>query len=750
MSKRPSLRRSMAWLLVSTITVIVWAFGGWLIVDLRRSAQHSFEVGKESVCDVILANIVSGMEFDQKDYLLKIFSGLEKDADFCGARIVTPNGQLYLRHEMKGAPLPTVEATAATGPGGALLTVHRELHSEVQGHLGSLRVYFSRTALDNLFQTRLLELGAFFLLLTGFSALVLYAVVTRTVLRPIDALSLATRRISSGELSARAPVHRSDELGSLAVCFNAMAESVDCHVRQLEEGRNEILALQNLMNSVIQNSPNGVVTVDSSLRVVNMNTSATRLLGLAGPPAGGENLLELSPFFRQFQGAFDTVAGTRQVIRLDRQALPATGDRKTLDVIVYPIPFGLQEYRGVLLIDVTERVSLEKQLIQSQKMEAIGTLAGGIAHDFNNILTIIMGNISLLRLDIEEESVLERIQLIDDAVVRAVDLVKQILRFSRDDSGKKEHLDLREVLEEVLRMGREIFPRSLVFETKVEDVAYAMQGDRTQIAQVLMNILINARDAIEASGRTEPGLIAISLRQFFIDARILTPYRDLQPGPYAELRITDNGCGMSKTVMENIFNPFYTTKAKGKGTGLGLSIVYGIVKSHNGEVKAYSENGVGTTFTLLFPLWTGDAPAESLAAPRLYHGTGKILVVDDEEFIVKSTMELLEKLGYTPTGFLDGHEAIDYVRRHPDEVDLAILDIMMPRIDGYHTFLGIQESLPDLPVIFSSGYVEESLKGRLPHDARNVEFLPKPFNYFELSRVLHSLLGEVATPPPNS
>ncbi len=748
MSKRHSLRRSMAWLLVSTIAVIVWAFGGWLIVDIRRSAQHTFEVSKESVCDVILANIVSGMEFDQPDYLLKIFAGLEKDADYCGARIVAPDGKIFLQHERKGLAFPAAEATEAKNAGGTLLTVRRELHSEVQGHLGTLKVYFSRTALQNLFHTRLIELGVFFLLLTGFSALVLYAVVTRTVLRPIDALILATRRLSSGELSARAPVHRSDELGSLAVCFNAMAENVDCHVRQLEEGRNEILALQNLMNSVIQNSPNGVVTVDSSLRVVNMNTSAARLLGLAEPPAGGANLLELSPFFRQFQSTFDTVAETRQVIRLDRQSLPNQGERKTLDVIVYPIPIGLQEYQGILLIDVTERVSLEKQLIQSQKMEAIGTLAGGIAHDFNNILTIIMGNISLLRLDIEEETVLERIQLIDDAVVRAVDLVKQILRFSRDDSGKKEYLDLEEVVEEVLRMGREIFPRSIGFQKKAEEGTYAMQGDRTQIAQVLMNILINAKDAIEAGGREEPGLIAISLRQFFIDARILTPYQDMQPGPYAELRITDNGCGMNKTVMENIFNPFYTTKAKGKGTGLGLSIVYGIVKSHDGEVKVYSEKGVGTTFALLFPLWTGDAPAESLAAPQLYRGAGKILVVDDEEFIVKSTSELLEKLGYTPTGFLDGHEAIDYVRSHAGEVDLAILDIMMPRIDGYHTFLGIKETLPDLPVIFSSGYVEDSLQGRLPHDARNVEFLPKPFNCFELSRVLHSLLGGAAKRPP--
>jgi two-component system cell cycle sensor histidine kinase/response regulator CckA len=381
------------------------------------------------------------------------------------------------------------------------------------------------------------------------------------------------------------------------------------------------------------------------------------------------------------------------------------------------------------------QTKLLDQLQQAQKLEAVGTLAGGIAHDFNNLLMGIQGRASLMMSNMDfDHPHKEHIREIEEYVSSAADLTKQLLGFARGGKYEVKSIDFNQlVTSSSILFGRT--KKEIRIHTRLEESLPSVEVDRRQIEQVLLNIYVNAWQAMPGGGD-----LYLETRCVALDDAYCTPHR-VTPGRYVRLSITDNGIGMSDRIRHRIFEPFFTTKEKGRGTGLGLASAYGIIKNHGGFFTVYSEKGQGTTFNIFLPASAKEATQEMPLTGELRRGEGTVLLVDDEEIILDVGQALLQELGYTVIAAKSGAAAVNEVRRRGSEIDLVILDLIMPDMGGGKTFDRIREIMPDMVVLLSSGY---SIAGKAEEIIRKGAngFIQKPFSLYELSEKVRSVLGD--------
>ena len=392
--------------------------------------------------------------------------------------------------------------------------------------------------------------------------------------------------------------------------------------------------------------------------------------------------------------------------------------------------------------DITQRLKLEEQLRQAQKLEAIGTLTGGIAHDFNNILGAIVINSEMALLDLPGGSGLRtNLELILKSGLRGKDLVKQMLLFSRKSEKKQEILTLTPLIKETFKLLRSSLPTTIQMKLHLETESDAVSADPSQIQQVIMNLCTNAAYAM----RGTTGSIDISLQGSTFGALDL-PEPDMQPGDYLVLSVKDTGSGMDEEVKKRIFEPFFTTKPVGEGTGLGLSVVYGIVKSHKGNITVYSEPGRGSIFRVYLPkVDTGASAAPETSKPiPIPRGNERILVVDDEEFIVNSVRNMLQHLGYKVTALMDSQEALKLFSQKPSEFDLVMTDQTMPFMTGEDLGKEFMRIRPDIPVILCTGYSDLiSSEKAMAMGFRG--FIMKPFTVREGANLVRQCPGSEGT-----
>jgi PAS domain S-box-containing protein len=395
-----------------------------------------------------------------------------------------------------------------------------------------------------------------------------------------------------------------------------------------------------------------------------------------------------------------------------------------------------QGLRGAIT-EVTKTVQLEAELRQAQKMEAIGTLAGGIAHDFNNILFPIVGLSELLMEDLPAESrEHENVAEIFRAARRAGDLVKQILSFSRQAENKKMPVGIQQVLTEVIKLVRSTIPSNIKITQSIQSNCGLVMADPSQLHQIAMNLMTNAYHAVEQQG----GDISIALRESVLTGEDNAGMA-LEPGNYALMCVSDSGCGIEPAVMGKIFQPYFTTKKQGKGTGLGLSVVYGIVKEHGGDIRVTSEVEKGTTVNVYLPLIEGASETVSADKAPYEMGTERILLVDDEEPIVRLEQMTLERLGYQVTARTSSVEALGAFRTNPEVFDLVITDMSMPNMTGDKLARELMVIKPGIPVIICTGFSEKMSSER----AKNVGisgFLMKPVIKSEMAKTVRNVLDE--------
>ena len=393
-------------------------------------------------------------------------------------------------------------------------------------------------------------------------------------------------------------------------------------------------------------------------------------------------------------------------------------------------------YFIVQTVNITARKQMEEELRQMHKLEGLGTLAGGIAHDFNNILGIILGYASLIERDnFNAQKQSKHIAAINNAVQRGTALVRQILTFARKANISFEPLSFTDLFQELISMLEQTFPKMITFKKNFpEDIPFIL-ADRTQIHQALLNLCVNARDAMPHGG----SIIIEAAQQTGIQLKEQFPAAD--QNMYVCISITDTGEGMNEATRLRAFDPFFTTKDKGKGTGLGLSVVYGVVQAHRGFISVESELGHGTTFHLYFPIPDIiQKPADFLKADHFERGgTETILVVEDEELLLIAVRSLLEAKGYKVMSAQDGVEAIEVYKKHICEIALVLTDMGLPLMNGIDEFKKLREINPDAKIIFASGYLEPSVKAELLENGAN-GFLNKPYMSDQVLKILRKTL----------
>jgi PAS domain S-box-containing protein len=394
--------------------------------------------------------------------------------------------------------------------------------------------------------------------------------------------------------------------------------------------------------------------------------------------------------------------------------------------------------------DITERKRAEEQLRQAQRMESIGTLAGGIAHDFNNILSAILGNAELARLDTEpEHKAYHSIEEIKKAGLRAKGLVQQILTFGRQQPSERKVVALGAVIEETVSLMRATLPAGVQIISAIAPDAPNVLADSGQVHQVLVNLCTNAWHAMEE----QPGRIDITLSGVTFDTATAADVSSIRPGRYACITVSDTGKGIEPAILKRIFEPFFTTKAPGKGTGLGLPVVHGIMQSHGGAINVVSELGNGTTFTLYFPAVADAVEADAPPEQPTRGGQGQcILYLDDEEQLVSLTTRMLTRLGYRIIGFTDPIEAVEAFRQTPDKFDLVVTDYSMPELSGLQVAANLLQIRPEALVILCSGYLTEELRQKAG-EVGICHVIYKPNTVEELSKSIQELILEARLTP---
>jgi signal transduction histidine kinase len=419
---------------------------------------------------------------------------------------------------------------------------------------------------------------------------------------------------------------------------------------------------------------------------------------------------------------------------------------RRIDLTVYPAPIVRKEMivgRLVVIRDMTgkkqaerERRSLEEQLLHAQKMEAVGTLAGGIAHDMNNVLAGIMGFASLIEENLDaEDPVAEDIQEILSSARRGRDLTKDLLGFARKGTYRRQQASLNKIVLELLPILERTIPKKINIEYREGTAPCCIECDPGQISHAIMNLCINASDAME-----EGGDLIVAIDAIRLDDEKTQEVSNHLSGEYVRLRVIDNGKGIDKKTITRVFEPFFTTKQPGRGTGLGLSMVYGTVNNHRGQVTIHSALGEGTTVTVLLPIVAGlSEPADQDLAVRdsmLPEMLGTVLLVDDEPGARKSAQRMLSKLGYNVILAGNGVEAVGVYKTQKTQIDLIILDMAMPEMDGSECFWQLKGLNPEVQVLICSGFArgkdtDALLKGGA------IGFLPKPFELDQLAEAVH-------------
>jgi PAS domain S-box-containing protein len=395
-------------------------------------------------------------------------------------------------------------------------------------------------------------------------------------------------------------------------------------------------------------------------------------------------------------------------------------------------------FRGIFR-DVTEKMRLEEQLRQAVKMEAIGRLAGSVAHDFNNILTAIIGYSGILMQQLPEGSPEhEKLLQIGRAAARAADLTRQLLVFSRKQLLDVEVMNLNEVIAELEKMLKRLIGEDIELVTLLNPSLGYVQADASQIEQILMNLAVNARDAMPNGGN-----LTIETADVFLDEDYCRVHPEVEPGQYVMFAVSDSGRGMDTETLSRCFDPFFTTKQKGAGTGLGLSTVYGIVKQHRGHITVYSEPGTGTIFKVYLPMAEAirEKPPKAPSVRLRPHGKETILIVEDESLVRNLTREALEMLGYLALTASDPLEAVALSDEHEGPIHLLLTDVVLPQMDGSTLFGKISSKRPEMKVLYMSGYTENFIVHHGVLD-RSVHFIPKPFTVEALAAKIRRILDE--------
>jgi PAS domain S-box-containing protein len=614
------------------------------------------------------------------------------------------------------------------------IAAYQEL-SDIYGKpAGLMRILLNRTIHEQ-GRTSLVQ---FFLLLLAmglvFGAVTLKLLERFVISRIADLADNVTQIGASGNLAARLEVSGRDELAFLGTAINGMLEDLEKSQLERHEGRTRLAVLMERMPAILW-------TTDKDLRYTSAVGAGLETLGLRSGELTGKTLFE---YFQTEDPEFPSIAAHKKALTGESLTYQLEWQKRVLESHVQPLRSSEGDLLGVIgvALDITERKHLGDQLRQSQKLQAVGELAGGVAHDFNNLLMVVKGHAEMLMERLfgggtgQEDAVHHNVEQIQQAAERAAGLTRQLLAFSRMQVLHPRILALNEVVGGMIQMVSRVIGENIELAFLPGTNLGRVKADPSQIEQVVLNLVVNARDAMPDGGR-----LTIETSNVVLDSSYASQHAVVEPGPYVMLTVSDTGCGMDAATQARIFEPFFTTKEQGRGTGLGLATVYGVVKQSGGYIWVYSEVGHGTTFKVYLPQVM--APAEKLApgkvAERIEPGTETILFVEDEESVRELVSEYLSARGYRVLEASDGVQALQIASAHQGEIQLLITDVVMPRLSGRDLAMRVSATRPGLKVLYISGYTDDSI---FRHGVLEggMAFLQKPFNLKSLAAKVREVL----------
>ncbi len=690
--KAPALVNKLSWKIsgaIILITLIFFSITAYIsIANFKNILEKSYMEKAETIARTLDANIRNSAELKDK---ARLFSIIQKylwlDPDIINIEIFLPIQESLISicandPEKVGLPADDDNWDAFNRD----IIINRITLSDSQRHMrvytpihiarqlvGTYRIELTLEEMDSRILNFTKIISLIFFLIGLVSTVLAYGLLKYLIIRPISLLNSGVEAVSKGDLDKRVEIVTKDEIGELALTFNQMTRELKNSHQSLETH-----------------------SVQLARRIEEKEVAEEKL-------------------------------------RKSHQELESRVSERTVE---------LRETNEQLHLEIKERirseeerVKLEFQLRQSQKMEAIGTLAGGIAHDFNNILGTLIGYTDLL-FDLLPDNTTEISYLkeIHKASERAADLVRQILDFSRVETYKLQPLRLQTLIEESSRLITASLPSTILVQKTIDQTCGPVLAYASQIEQIIVNLSTNAAHAMKNSD----GILDIGLEEVHLEAET-EAHPNIPPGRYVQLTIKDNGTGMSDDIKERIFEPFFTTKAVNEGTGLGLSVVHGIVKSHKGVIKVDSALGKGTSFSIFFPLTTEVSAERESDQVEVVRGKGHIIVVEDETPLRRFYCLALNQLGYDVIEFKNGLETFDYFRDHANEIDLIITDQIMPFLTGTQLCKKIHKIRSDIPVILISGHPQNMSHSELKISGVT-RFIYKPIKISTLAQIVQQTL----------
>jgi two-component system, cell cycle sensor histidine kinase and response regulator CckA len=695
--------------------------------------------------ELIRTNTTAALAFQDREAATENLGTLRAKREIASASLFGPDGRLFATYHRVGEkPGPSIATPPPVGHTyhNNRLTISEPVQNEGQA-LGWLTMEYTLPPLWSRLPQYGIITGVVLLALLTVS-LLLWRLLESSITEPLARLAEASKAVAqSKSRQVHAVKKADDEIGHLTDAFNEMLVTLQNRESALRESTGQLLEAMTVARM-------GSWAWDVQESTISWGGREGDVFGPRGKPADATlgSFLELvHPSDRSSveQGLW-RAAETGQRCELDFRVLDPDGHTRWLSMRGQRAhEDGRSGQRLVgLVMDMTERRRLEEQLLQSQKLEAIGRLAGGVAHDFNNLLTGIMGyaNFALKSLP-ENHASRTDIMEIERAGTRAAALTGQLLAYARRQLIAPKIVSLNELVTNMESLLRRLIGEDVDLETRCASRLWPAQIDPGQFEQVIINLAVNARDAMPRGGR-----LTIETSNCTLDDTYVSQHPEVVPGEYVMLAVADTGTGMDSATQVRIFEPFFTTKEQGKGTGLGLAVCYGIVRQANGHLWVYSERGRGTTFKVLLPRALQDQ--EAAASPKQVEqlssaGSETVLIVEDEPVVRRLTVRALTERGYHVLEAGDGESALAVAREHNGDLHLLVTDVVMPGMNGKELADRLTAERPDLRVLYISGYAEHAVvrQGVL---VEGIAFLSKPFDLSELARTVREVLDKASVP----
>lgn len=539
------------------------------------------------------------------------------------------------------------------------------------------------------------------------------------------------------------PLH--DRRGAVVGVIESMRDITE---RKKSEDANN--RLQALLRNTIDSMPSIIAGVDANGIINQWNIEARRFSGRSREDVIGHAIVDVLPIMKRCSSALNKALVNGEIPGVEKVSVYVDGKTQYLNINIYPLIRKEIEGAVIRIDDVTESRLKEEQLFQAQKMETVGTLAGGLAHDFNNVLSGIMGTVSLMKFRMEKEDtdkkqIMNWIEIIDRSSSRAAAMVNQLLVLSRKHEVNLIPMDLNTAVKNVMQICANSFDKSIELTTEYSNEKAMAEGVPEQIEQVILNLCVNASHAMtlmRKKGEKQGGKLTITIKKLTIDTLFCTLHPEARPGNFWLISHSDTGVGIDNSLLNKIYDPFFTTKEKGSGTGLGLSMVYNIIHQHKGFIDVYSEVGTGSTFNIYLPVYEYIDSTKPLSNEnQICRGSGLVLVIDDEDVVRLIASNILTECGYDVIEAENGQQGIKIFKEMHERIVSVLLDMAMPGMSGDEVFIELRKIQPDVKVLLSSGF-RQDMRVEKVLSLGVGGFIQKPYSVIEMSRKMKDLLDK--------